>query len=491
VAFGKSKPDPVYLIQNPPGWSEWLLELIFRRFKNPESVLIVVLDRTLPPGLRASIFHYADGLLLGPGADLSGEWQGPDVLRYAAAADLPGILPEFIERCKTLKKRTLLWIDPNVMKQSPAMKALVSSIDKFVVGDGWRLKLWCQKTSLDASQAKVSGMSQGWPPKLAVLYFPFQIAIRQFLWFLWKGDRPASLVHASTPGFWKADITTVHFLNGPFCAVIWKHFLGFATVPRLLIGLVGAVNEYVYYRLGRPRVLLTVGNSVAAALGELAGHSACIEVIPSCYDDLEFNLARRAACRVPMRAQLGISPDWFVLAFASQGDYQRKGFLKLAAAMDQLWDDGKHHFRVLLLGGNPAGIARLKTMLDDTSKHWKSWLIITGWVESLSSAMAAADAFVFPSYYESFAAVEAEACALGLPMALSDHWGSEMVLKPGQNGILLPLDAQGMAEKLLELEALIPSLIPLRPLATPLSEFPSRMGEIYRRLLPGKESLPL
>ncbi len=491
MAFGKSKPDPEYLIQNPAGWFEWLLELIFRRIKNPDSALIVVLDKTLPPALRASIFHYADGLLLGPNADLFEEWQGPDVFRYSAAAQLPGILPEFIERCKSIRKKTLLWIDPNVIRQSPAMKALVSSADEFVAGHGWRLKLWCQKTSLDASQAKVSGISQGWPLKLAVLYFPFQIASRQFLWFLCKGDRPASLVHASTPGFWKADITTVHFLNAPFCVVIWKHFLSLATVPRLLIGLVASVNEYVFYRLGRPRILLTVGNSVATALGELAGHSACIEVMPSCYDDLEFNLVRRAASRMPMRLQLGISPEWFVLAFASQGDYQRKGFLNLAAAMDKLWNDGKHHFRVLLLGGNPAGIARLKTILDDTSKHWKSWLIITGWVESLSSAMAAADAFVFPSYYESFAAVEAEACALGLPMALSDHWGSEMVLKPGQNGILLPLDAQGMAEKLLELEVLIPFLTTMLPLATPLSEFASRMGEIYRRLLPGKELLHL
>jgi len=41
--------------------------------------------------------------------------------------------------------------------------------------------------------------------------------------------------------------------------------------------------------------------------------------------------------------------------------------------------------------------------------------------------------------------VEIEAAAMGLPLLLTPHHGSEMILKDGVNGLVLPFDAAGIA----------------------------------------------
>jgi len=46
--------------------------------------------------------------------------------------------------------------------------------------------------------------------------------------------------------------------------------------------------------------------------------------------------------------------------------------------------------------------------------------------------------------------VEIEAAAMGLPLLLTPHHGSEMILKDGVNGLVLPFDAAGIAEILIQ-----------------------------------------
>ena len=63
---------------------------------------------------------------------------------------------------------------------------------------------------------------------------------------------------------------------------------------------------------------------------------------------------------------------------------------------------------------------------------------------------AAADVFVFPSYYDSFGMVVTEAMASGLPVITSKAVGASELLTDGVNGILVtgddPWDPDGLAE---------------------------------------------
>ena len=72
------------------------------------------------------------------------------------------------------------------------------------------------------------------------------------------------------------------------------------------------------------------------------------------------------------------------------------------------------------------------------------------WLADQIVAMAAADGFLFPSWSEALALVEVEAAACGLPLFLTPHHGSEMVLRDGLNGRRLEFDADAIARVLTE-----------------------------------------
>ena len=63
---------------------------------------------------------------------------------------------------------------------------------------------------------------------------------------------------------------------------------------------------------------------------------------------------------------------------------------------------------------------------------------------------AASDTFLFPSYFEAFCLAEIEAAACGLPLLLTPHHGSEMILRDGKNGRLLSFDPSVMGEQIAE-----------------------------------------
>lgn len=471
----------------PSGWFDWLSFLLERRLHASKRVVIAILTDDLPPKISNHIALYADGILIGADAVFSAA-EDQLVERKKDIEAIIEHLPNFVLRCKRASAHSVLWIDPNIHNSSPAMKALVGIAPDLVNECNWHLKLWCHQTSIDPSVARINSLRSIGGRILCLYVFPYQVTLRQTLWFLIRGDRPAAIVHTSVPGFWKADICSIHFLNFHFCRVLLGPLRSIGSVPRLLLAIVSTINEFVYHRIGKPRLFLTVGDRIAEALQKFAGKSAHVQVLPSCYDEVEFSPSRRALHRIPMRAQLSLQEDWFVLAFASQGDYRRKGFFLLAKAMDTLWERGETNFRVLLLGGNRRTLDALTANLEKTCEHWRSWLVITGWVDSLSAAMSAADSFVFPSYFESFAAVEAEACGLGLPLALSDHWGSEMVLHPSENGIVLPMVPNGIAEGLIHLRENTANFTFIPPKATPFSEFLPRLDRIYKSVFQSASS---
>jgi glycosyltransferase involved in cell wall biosynthesis len=106
--------------------------------------------------------------------------------------------------------------------------------------------------------------------------------------------------------------------------------------------------------------------------------------------------------------------------------------------------------RFLVLGGSDARLHALKRQLQARHPDWASFVTFTGMVPDVEKYLSSADGFLFPSYSEAFALVEVEAAACGLPLFLTPHHGSEMILEDGINGRLLEFNVDRIADVLNE-----------------------------------------
>jgi glycosyltransferase involved in cell wall biosynthesis len=174
-----------------------------------------------------------------------------------------------------------------------------------------------------------------------------------------------------------------------------------------------------------------------------------ISLLPNCYDPGQFHAGVGELHRESMRKTLQFSPGEIVFAFASTGHYRRKGFHLAVEALEIL---RKTHanVRLLVVGGRSKRIEALQRKLGVTHPGWRGWITFTGMVPDVEKYFAAADGFLFPSYSEAFALVEVEAAACGLPLFLTRHHGSEMILEDGVNGRFMDFVAEHIAQVLEE-----------------------------------------
>ena len=101
-------------------------------------------------------------------------------------------------------------------------------------------------------------------------------------------------------------------------------------------------------------------------------------------------------------------------------------------------------------GSGEVRLRELRDELDALHSGWPEFISFTGNVPDVERYLAAADALLFPSYSEAFALVEVEAAACALPLFLTRHHGSEMILQDGVNGRFVDFNAGGIAQVLAE-----------------------------------------
>ncbi|MCX7783842.1 MAG: glycosyltransferase [Meiothermus sp.] len=124
--------------------------------------------------------------------------------------------------------------------------------------------------------------------------------------------------------------------------------------------------------------------------------------------------------RLALRARLGLPLDRFVLLFVGML-WKYKGVIELAEALNQLDDPG---VMALLIGDGP-----LRDTLVSTSR---TALVCLGPLPNpvVRDYMAAADAFILPSYREGLPTVVVEAGAAGLPVIASQYGGTPELVTP-------------------------------------------------------------
>ena len=190
-----------------------------------------------------------------------------------------------------------------------------------------------------------------------------------------------------------------------------------------------------WYVLGglRVRAVVAVSNRVRAELmAEYRVPSERIRVIPHGIALDRFVYDRAAGARV--RVEFGIPPDARLLLFVGH-EFGRKGLAQAAGALAHLPDD-----TWLLAVGSDDGAPYGRYA---GGAHQR--LLFAGSRSDLSALYSAADAFVFPTAYETFSLVCMEAMACGVPIFATAVGGIEDYLQDGVNGMVIPRDAEGLA----------------------------------------------
>jgi len=156
--------------------------------------------------------------------------------------------------------------------------------------------------------------------------------------------------------------------------------------------------------------------------------------------------------RMSVRTPIGIGADDTVLTFTALGDFELKGMLLIFEAMKQLGRDDLHFVSV---GGPPplvdAFSERAGAMGVGDHVH------LMGMQPDVRPFLWSADAFVFPSAYESFSLATAHAAAAGLPLIVTPFHLAREIVDDGVNGYLVERSVAGVAKALEAFLALTPS----------------------------------
>ena len=213
-----------------------------------------------------------------------------------------------------------------------------------------------------------------------------------------------------------------------------------------------------------------------------------VRTLPNSYDESRFNPGTRAQWNSPMRRELGYSEQDFVFCFASQGHYKRKGFWLAVESLARLRagerSDNSRRVRFLVVGGTVATLARLQTTLTRVQRGWEAWITFTGTQPNIERYLSAADAFLFPSYFEAFCLAEIEVGALGLPLLLTPHPGTEMILRDGVNGLRLSFAPTEIARTLASfLQKGLPPFVASAGRALDRATYARALEQEYRRIV--------
>lgn len=186
-----------------------------------------------------------------------------------------------------------------------------------------------------------------------------------------------------------------------------------------------------------------------AAMRDLNMPAEKITVIKGSRDSIRLGQPS-AQRRKQARIRLGLDEDQEVLINVGRQDYQ-KGQRYLLEAMDMLVSTRPR--LVLLVAGRSGDVsAELERLRDRLGL--KERVRFLGHREDVSEILAAADLFVFPSFYEGLPGAVIEAMALGLPIVASDIDPVRETVEEGRNALLVkpasPTELASAIERLLE-----------------------------------------
>jgi glycosyltransferase involved in cell wall biosynthesis len=348
-----------------------------------------------------------------------------------------------------MAEKHLCILDPVFTLESPTMKHLVYAVPALIAA-GWRITVIVEKIEPNLPV-------EAWPleqPRIRIPIFGgigssrcAQKSVHNF-----RTNYPEAILFGTPAMPYNADVTAVHFLQH-----IWlreaRKVRGMDLRERawLLLAKTLARRAAKDFSSNRRTIWLPVSESIAAELRKVVACPDRVYVLPNSYDESRFNLKTAGRLRDHKRTELNFGANDFVFAFLSQGHHRRKGFWIAVEAIARLRKEKplyNPHF--LVIGGLPSTLTRLKQTLSQQIHDWSDWIHFSGMAERPEEYLAAADAFLFPSYFEAFCLAEIEAAATGLPLLLTPHYGVEMLLEQGRNGLTIDWEPSVLSNQLLD-----------------------------------------
>lgn len=228
------------------------------------------------------------------------------------------------------------------------------------------------------------------------------------------------LVHAQGLTCWRADVITAHICNAARYRVSPPRKLRSRLFP-LLVNPV----EARFYRQRQARHLIAISRRVGDEIRDCYGWRRPVTVIHHGVDTTLFRPVTTPAERRALRERFGL-PDagwtWLFVGEAVKG---------LREVIDQLPAFAEARLLVISRSDRTAYEAHARKL------GVGGQLRFHGPERDVAAAYRAADAFVYPSTYDTFGMVVSEAQATGLPVVVGRDIGAAEVVVDGVNGFLI------------------------------------------------------
>lgn len=255
-----------------------------------------------------------------------------------------------------------------------------------------------------------------------------------------RGQLPA-LVQATQGQYLGADICYAHFCHRAYLQDRWSSQTATGWL-RLLRWLGYRYNAWSEARaFERTRMVVTPSRGLAAEIEHtyppLRGR---VQAIPNPIDVSGFSRPD-GFDRAAQRRTLGIDTGRPALCFAALGDFSRKGLSLVLQAMAQM---GPSSPSLIVVGGRPGEIAEFQR--QGQALGVSDRVVFTGFQKDVRPFFWAADLFVFPSVYETFALVVMQAMAAGMPAVTTRLHGVEEYAIDGENAWIVEREATAIAK---------------------------------------------
>ena len=342
----------------------------------------------------------------------------------------------------------LLIVAPEVTEESPSLRSLLVARPLFEQ-KGIRFRFLTQRCGLQGETEwhRVPGATLPFLPRIWLFLF----YVHLWGWRHRKSNAPTVVLANDGMCLW-ADVVVFHFFNPAWLRVEGKIVRrDWRDHASRLRAWQGWIQDVMQVRFGRWKFLNAVSDSILNEIRPWAnGRSGTLNVLPNAVPNSRFSPATRLSLRNEVREKFGYQAAESVFLFVAQGHYRRKGFWLAVEAVAIARRRGCNGARFHVVGGHPTTLRHLENGLEKAYPDWRQWLHLAGMVADPEIHFALADALLFPSHFEAFSLVEIEAAAMGVPLLLTAHHGSEMILKDKVNGRLIPFDPAGIAEILVE-----------------------------------------
>jgi len=268
---------------------------------------------------------------------------------------------------------------------------------------------------------------------LALLFVTFHVvAPILYLLHLMRTGRRFDLVQGVESNLLFGDISYSHFCHRAYLKHHWRQSgqAGFRGFLNWLDHFVHACLERPAYQ--RAKGIVAPSRGLARELNREYPFAANkIRVLPNAVDADRLRMPA-GFDRKAFRKGIGLSPADTAFVFVALGHFERKGLPLLLEALSRMDDPTA---KLIIVGGAPDLVQSYQPRIGEMNCRGR--VHFAGMQADVRPYFWAADAFAFPSLYETFSLVAYEAAAAGLPLIVPRLNGIEEIIRDGDNGFII------------------------------------------------------